>query len=437
MIALNKFVKTYNGMQQRDNSWYASMGVTVGGSEIAAIMGKSSYKTLYDVIMDKICILKGGNPWTGGAEACWWGTLFEDVVSKYLLIDLGCEVVGDDICIQAYKGHRNSPDGYIIGQFALIDGLFHLQTTDSELFDSESIIKRTLLLEFKCPISRKPKMSIPLHYQMQIHSGLAVSPIAELGMFVDAVFRKCRLDQLNTSTDYDREYHKYDKDHWSDANVNAYGIIAVYAPLITAPLHVRYGWQSEKCSINDPDPDMDDADGASDAQKIIKSAASDAQKILDLGALDTKTFNRVLRHINLKRFKTRLGTPCFVDDRGSTIEGEMQVMKDNVPKDYYLMGYFPWKLMEINYIFLERNPNFFEEVGSTIQLVHEIASEAIKYDNPSKYVRQKLVEVAKNKENSETTKNKANANAESDDDSIFDKFTSSCVNTGRVQPFDT
>ena len=51
-----------------------------------------------------------------GGPACWWGTIFEDVLAVVVGDDLGAPVVGDDICIQRFQGYRNSPDGYVVAR---------------------------------------------------------------------------------------------------------------------------------------------------------------------------------------------------------------------------------------------------------------------------------------------------------------------------------
>src|SRR3990167_11032995 len=171
------FVQLHAGMKQRDSSWYTAIGTTVGGSELAAIMGINPYSSFLDVVDTKISILDCGNGnWNGGNEACWWGVLFEDIIGVYTEINLGSPLHGDEICVQAIAGHRNSPDGYIVGKFYLENDEFHLWTTDMDpLIETFQMI---VLLEFKCPLTRKPNGSIPKHYVPQVLSGLAVSPIA-------------------------------------------------------------------------------------------------------------------------------------------------------------------------------------------------------------------------------------------------------------------
>src|SRR5262245_50309132 len=56
---LAEFVRVFAGPQQRGAEWYADMGVTVGGSEIAALMGLDPYKSFADVVASKVALLDG------------------------------------------------------------------------------------------------------------------------------------------------------------------------------------------------------------------------------------------------------------------------------------------------------------------------------------------------------------------------------------------
>lgn len=258
---LERFVKIHEGMKQRDSSWYTSMGHTIGGSEVATLLGCNPYANTHDVILSKVSLLKGIDTWGGGGAACWWGVVFEDIIAAYTAIDLGGTVRGDEICVQRFPGHRNSPDGYIVAHSALISAVkahaklthckhccnacacgicdfveateanlqadlqadlpANLQATESETDEADpyclwttdmcpslAILPRIFVLEFKCPLSRRLTGKVPAQYRPQVWSGLSVSPVAHAGLFVDAMFRKCAIADLGPNSEYDREYHK-------------------------------------------------------------------------------------------------------------------------------------------------------------------------------------------------------------------------------------
>jgi hypothetical protein len=397
-IALEKFVSYYSGMCQRDKQWYETIGVTVGGSEIAAIMGRNPYSDFFDVVNNKITILSGGTGWNGGSEACWWGTLFEDIICAYVEVDLGSPVLGDNICIQKFPGHRTSPDGYIVAEFYNFEDQTHLWTTD--MSDDIPTISQILLLEFKCPMSRKPTSNVPKQYIPQVWSGLAVSPVAHLGLYVDAVFRKCSILDLGDTIDYDTEYHKYDKNALKYPV--AWGLIGIYAPELDAPRSVRFGWKSDEWSLGDPSPDMPDPDVSQAAWQIHTTYFSLRLKnqkttldVADLGDMEPKLFNRTLGLIDQKRFLVNRAAACFADGRGyelytdEDIGNAIDKLRKDAPKNYWLLGVLPWKLFEVSYNFIERRPNFMEEIAPLISNVHQTVKEAMASSNPTEYLNSK------------------------------------------------
>jgi len=431
---LRNFVQLHAGVKQRDPNWYASMGKTIGGSEIAAIVGKNPYSTFLQVVKSKIQILDGVDTWSGGGVACWWGTLFEDCAGAYVAADLGSPVLGDEICIQAIPGHRNSPDGYVVAKFYQA-GAEHVWTTDIDLVwpkgqtDSDSdpspqkpknYIKKILLLEFKCPLTRKPTLEVPIQYWYQVQSGLAVSPVATLGLFADFVFRKCALPELDASGTYDTSYHVSDTNPCDGAVT--WSFFAIYAPKMDAPRHVRYGWSKKEWTSGDPSTEHRDADAAhiaynlrvsaglyaaadaDDAADAAEAADADAaeaadadnaddstnilsdeltkNKEIDIGSFDKLLFDRVLGLINRKRFKVYQYPMCFADGRGSNlhspeaITAAMAEAREQAPVNYEMLGVFPWKLVRAVYTFVEREPGFLDRMRPHIDRVHETVAAA-------------------------------------------------------------
>lgn len=392
---IEEFVQRHKGVTQRGAEWYTAMGTTIGGSEIAALLGCNPYKRFFDVVEEKVAILTGIHTFNGG-EACWWGSLFEDIGCEYVSIDVGAPVIGDDICVQLFNGHRNSPDGYVVAKFYMRDGQLHLWTTDMD--ESIECTEKVLLLEFKCPMSRKPTGEIPKQYVPQLHSGLSVTACADFGMFVDFVFRKCNINDLGPSGVYDTEYHKSDKDLYSGKYPIAWGMIGVYAPRLDAPRHIRLGWKNETWAEGDPDPtastSIDAADAAWNAYlshfKFKPNMAKcDTSKLVDMGGADTKIFSSMLKLIDAKRFRINRTSPWFEDGRGNdeTIDEALFRFDAETPEHYWLVGVLPWKLFEVNYAFINRRAGFLEEVMPLISKVHALVADAIKQPDPINYVK--------------------------------------------------
>jgi len=370
---LDKFVELHKGMKQRDENWYKSMATTIGGSEIASLLAiseneelrkyKSPYSSFMDVVNNKIAIKEGKQVWQNGGIACWWGTLFEEVITKIIEIELGNEIKGDSICIQMVKGHRNSPDGYIVAHFCEVASeevvfvnnntttlQYKLYTTDMD----PSLIKfsRVIMLEFKCPISRKPSVEIPKHYIPQLWSGLAVSPIATMALFIDSIFRKCSVSMLGDNIDYDNIYHNKDQTI-EVSNPICWGMIGLYSK--NKPTH-----------------------------------------FVDMGEVSYSDFNFIMGKINDKLIKTEIGIPWFrvgkykqnydgqnydgqnydEQKRGNmrTIESEIEELKKMTPNGYYFLGVLPWKLFHSSYLPIQRRFGFLNEIFPLINKVHEFVN---------------------------------------------------------------
>jgi len=288
-------------------------------------------------------------------------------------------------------------------------------------------------LEFKCPISRKPTNKVPAQYIHQVWSGLAVSPVASLGLFVDATFRKCGISDIGNTEEYDTNYHIYD--HNEFGLPFAWGMIGVYAPSFDAPRHIRLGWKTEKWAVGDPNPkitDMD-SDAAQSAYQIYticqkqqmqslhlvsnslldnsendnsendnsendnsendnSEKADKIKNIVDFGNMETKLFNRALKLMDKKRFLVSRLPACFADGRGSKLHTENDIeitikkLQCDAPSNHWLLGVIPWKLFEVNYLPVNRNPNFTEEVLPIIDKVHKTVQDALMTGDPFTYL---------------------------------------------------
>lgn len=346
---IDDFLKVYNNdVKQRDSNWYKLMGTTVGGSEVAALMGLSPYSNFYKVVESKIEICKGIKPWNSVENlSCWWGTLFEDVITKYVEIDLGNIIKGTNICIQKYEGHRNSPDGYIVANFYRKDNKYHLWTTDlpKEIIDISII----LMLEFKCPITRRVTGDIPKYYKPQVLSGLAVSPLAHKGLFVDATFRKCSIDQLGNNPEYDTNFHKK---MGKDLIPIAWGAVTIHIQQSKDPLTIIKQIY-ENCFGMD----------------YIEGEPND---IIDLGDVSHDIFNDVMSLINDKSLLTTESTVHFADGRGDS-----NVLDLRQRNSCFIFAILPWKVFDVSYVPVDREPNFLENIYPIIQKVHKLVQESL------------------------------------------------------------
>jgi hypothetical protein len=71
--------------------------------------------------------------------------------------------------------------------------------------------KTVVLFEFKCPRRRTPNGKVPKHYLSQPKKGMCILPMCSMGIFGDAMFRKCSIADFNLSDSYDKSFHDCDK----------------------------------------------------------------------------------------------------------------------------------------------------------------------------------------------------------------------------------
>ena len=388
---LKAFVARYTGgLTQRGAAWYTAIGVTIGGSEIAAVMGWNPYRSRADVVADKSGAAVG---WDGGSIDCWWGTMFEDVTARFIEIDCGTDVLGSEICIRAIPGHRNSPDGYAVIGMYWADNEWKIWTTDCD-FPPE--IYYIVMIEIKSPYRRFPD-KIPRYYLPQVWSGLTVSPVCHFGLFVDGMYRRCALADLGPNEKYDKSYHSIDKKPLGAPL--AWGLTGVYAPLLDAPISLRIRGAVE---ADESQESNESTGGFSTSRDVAIEAWSihsayfgtymdkDASRadIIDFGDCGKAYFDKTMYYVSEKQFLTIHTDPCFQDGRGAKLQSDALIgraidrMRKSPPESYYLLGVIPWKLFLVNYIPIPRRVGFREEMIEAINAVHKDIGEAKNSGDP-------------------------------------------------------
>lgn len=168
---------------QRSEEWYAIKRETIGGSEVATVIGKDKYKNAKDLALSK-CGMSDFN----GNVATRWGTILEEITkmwSEYLFNTHIYEAGSIEGCI---SGQRYSPDGIGVIKY---NGKY-----------------RIVLFEFKSPLRTIPNGAIPEHYRPQVQTGLISIPITESAIFVNNCYRKCSLADVSFSLKYNNSFHQ-------------------------------------------------------------------------------------------------------------------------------------------------------------------------------------------------------------------------------------
>ena len=350
--ALVRFVEgaRARGHSQRGAAWYAALGETVGGSNIGTILGGRGagfISTARDLALAR---LGAAQPRSPGRPATWWGQLFEDVLAGVVAADLGGDVLGDDICIQAFAGHRTSPDGLVV---ARVTRDARIWTTDAPAADA--VAARVLLLEFKCPVSRRPVAGVvPVTYAAQVQSGLMVAPLAAGGLFVDAVFRRAALLDLGPgpafALDDQAARDAADSAEWLGRGAFAWGAVALVAD---TPDGIAAAFAAAAA-----DPWGDPAD---------------ATLPIDAGAAARAVFDRLLGAVASGRLRAAPGPPAFADGRrGSGVAAPPAWCRADspLPATVAVVG---WKLFQLEYVPVAREAGFGRRALAALADVHAAA----------------------------------------------------------------
>ena len=178
---LMDFVEKYKHLpDQRSKEWLDDRKLHIGGSEISTIVGHNPYKSIRCLVENHL----GLTTFTGNINT-YWGTILENIVVSILEKKLKCKIY-----------ETGSLPGVIDAQKYSPDGLAYLDFLD--------II---ILLEIKCAARRIADGRVPRMYKPQIYTGLDTVKIADIGLFVDALFRRCSIEEFSFSEKYDTTIH--------------------------------------------------------------------------------------------------------------------------------------------------------------------------------------------------------------------------------------
>ena len=207
-----------HGPAQKSAAWYAIKNVTIGGSEVATVLGLNKYKTVGALVAEKS--LKNFNTFRGNT-ATRWGNLFEFITKTWTEKVLGMpdKILEFGSVEGIINRQRYSPDGI---------GLVLLKDTSGNLTWFK------VLFEFKAPYIKIPNGYVPEHYYPQIQTGLLTFPILDIAIFVNNCYRKCKLADLGFNPIYDTITHKDNKDIElanPDRSIYACGIVFFYQRL--------------------------------------------------------------------------------------------------------------------------------------------------------------------------------------------------------------
>ncbi len=305
-----------NGISQHTEAWIKIREFLTGGST-AAIFAGGSIGPISEFMQSKMGLVKTRN--RGKYNSCTymeWGNICEPLIEKYVEADLHCIVHGTNIFI---KGHEQN--GILYTAYSP-DGI-------------AAIHDKITLLEFKCPFARMPGAKVPAQYVPQVKMGLDIIPIAETGLFVDAVFRKCAQGDLDFGTKYDASMGQ---EIPSGAAVLAIGVVYFAVDTIERAKKVA---------------------ALRIARKFIEANAlmMDTDPMYDLGTCTPAIFEKFMAGYSAG-FIHPIYSPVFTGhtiDLAATKTEFASYCKANIYEQGFVLS---WKLFQVRYVTVDKQPGY-------------------------------------------------------------------------------
>jgi hypothetical protein len=371
---------------QLSDEWMRKRLTCVGASELGNLLGLVPYP---DSGPSCLVARKANFDDSLGRYLNWFcvfGQMLEGAITLVVEVDLGTPVVGDTINVPApFAGHANSPDGYgviwivppkgpamppsaldAVSEGTPADGvkavnllsvkaedptMHHIWTTDENGGTPPGdAVPISTLLEFKSPPKRQPgkrpprsgKGPVPPHYVPQVWSGLELSAEGgvRLGLFVDAAFRVCSIDDVGFGPRYNTSLHRERRPKNWDAPF-ATGVIGLYA---STPLPI---------DLSTGSPEVRDVGGR---EEEIDSARTPVR------------FDNFCRLVSARMICHQPGRPAFADGRGASLEEARSPPADSgKPSHPHLVGVLGWKLFRVEYVPVYPRKGFLAEVRPMIE----------------------------------------------------------------------
>lgn len=195
------FLDKYKDLPKQGSlDWKNNRQFTIGGSEMATVMGLNPYNDISDLVMTKL----GWKPFVN-TTATNWGKLFEPA-AQILLEQLFKCILYETGSLPGCIPHTSySPDGFAVVETSVIKELINKKIIPPHELVGDA---QTVVFEIKSPYSRNPSSQPPAYYMPQPLSALSHFDFLDIAYFVDVAFRLCTVEDLPDET----SYFKYQSD---------------------------------------------------------------------------------------------------------------------------------------------------------------------------------------------------------------------------------
>lgn len=393
---INKFIEKNKHLAvQGSKQWLEERTFTIGGSEMAVITGDNPYKSVKQLISQKVNLEK-----FIGNVATRWGNFMEPITELIVKILFTLDnLIYTTGAIPHYNMpcHKYSPDGICIMEYL------------------QKII--IVLLEFKAPFTRHPDDKIPKYYIPQLMSGMDTINISEAGLFVNNMYRFCSIKDLNSvELKYNNDFHSYEKDKITDfCGTIASGLILLYIDNIDKlEEHIEY-YTTKKYGISLELLLETNADKCDVIHNIYDTLNNKKPPLHDIGSFSKIELEfillmidkRVIHAIYLEPFINNgslcVNNPNVViskelyncikkNGRNTSVNHKEKIFKalNQLPKHCKSIGVIGWKLLKASFIMIEKEECYVEKYRERIEKVINEIHIVDKLDSPEvqvEYIR--------------------------------------------------
>jgi hypothetical protein len=405
--------------EQGSDEWLSIRKYTIGGSEMSTITGDNPYSKLDSLVSQKIGFTK-----FDGNIACRWGKVFEVTTTQLTERIMNINKIHETGSLEgATNGQRYSPDG-----LAVVKVKCHDVINNEEIETDEYCI---VLFEFKSPYSSIPTGIIPKHYLPQVLTGLCSIPITDFAIFINNVYRKCCISDLNETLAYDINFHSRDA-KLEPTEVLALGVNIFYQTNAQKNKFIELYRNDDIVMNSDASiSDSDDSDGDNtenifnniNKQQFEKTyndipelyryiqnihfenqTPESVRGVRDFGTSNYYEFNDLLKLYDDDLISLHVSKPHICEnyyeneylkaqelkpDNLDNLETSIKNYKKEIKEFPNIIGYLPYKLFKSDIIVQERDPEYInkhkEKINDTINILNDINDSETDFEKIKKF----------------------------------------------------
>lgn len=321
---------------QHSPEWYNIRATTIGGSEIGTLIKKNPFASVQSLISDKI----GLSSFTGNI-ATRWGSMMEDRTREWsqIVLAMPFSVVETGSVEGPIKRQRYSPDGL---------GVVRLLNSDNKY------TWYYILFEYKSPLRAVPNGRIAPQYIPQVQTGLMSLPIADCGIYVANMYRKCKLEDLNWDLEYDKCFHDGDeKKRISKQLTKKQRIEKVYA------VGIVYFYRLRTLKITDYSAQnielLSRVTDFGSAPSGLLDRAMELESRGDMLVEHSRLIPNYESVCDMEYIRThKIKQPEDSDDPAELVDDYKKWITE-LDKKYIPVGYMPWKLIKSDICHVDRD----------------------------------------------------------------------------------